>query len=271
MTTLIMTREISKLRALFVQEWKLRVQRGWQKKLTDSEEGKKRKRGKILPDIRRAALSRDHILKIDSTKKITRKLQGTATKTVSWCTIISHLHIKDMSKPFKSKDIGRRYNRSETKGIAVRSSDDVHQLMLLQGWRTFKIPTCVLKKEKFNRSNGQLALYVTVFKNVHEWIALSLRPFYGWGVFLDLRIGRWRQTIIQSNDVWSKNCQNFQPTETVRKATNKNELAKHYRRKTRGNSDTIAFLDELITSRTGVTDSLSVLSPPLFSDEALCV
>lgn len=53
-------------------------------------------------------------------------------------------------------------------------------------------------------------------------------------------------------------------TETVRKATNKNELAKHCRRRTRGTNATIAFLDELITSLTGVTESLGV---PLFRDD----
>ena len=44
--------------------------------------------------------------------------------------------------------------------------------------------------------------------------------------------------------------------ETVEKAAYKNELTKHCRRKTRGTSATIAFLDELITSLTGVIDSL---------------
>ena len=75
---------------------------------------KTKKREDIARFLRRAALSRNHILKIDSTKKITRKLQGTATKTVSCCTIIFHLHIKNMPKPFKSEDVGRRYNRSKT-------------------------------------------------------------------------------------------------------------------------------------------------------------
>jgi hypothetical protein len=46
--------------------------------------------------------------------------------------------------------------------------------------------------------------------------------------------------------------------ETVMKAINKYEMAKHCRRKTRGTSTTTALLDELVTSLTGITDSLDV-------------
>ena len=55
-------------------------------------------------------------------------------------------------------------------------------------------------------------------------------------------------------------------TETVEKAVTKTELARHYRRKTRGTEVTIRLLDQLRSSFTGITDSIGV---PLLKEDAI--
>ncbi|EFX68968.1 hypothetical protein DAPPUDRAFT_329554 [Daphnia pulex] len=215
------------------------------------------------------------ILKIDSTKKIARKLQGTAADSVSWCTNIGNengevlLSLLTTSESLANlgqmaERLMARYDKAQkapprvlyTDHDCCRSNDKSKFQLLFNKWEDLVVRLDVwhfIRRLSNACNNESHPLYGTFMSGISgaifEWDAFDVN------LLRDAKRAELKLAGIQNPS-----------TETVEKAVTKTELARHCRRKTRGTEVTIRLLDQLCSSFTGITDSLGV---PILKEDAI--
>lgn len=229
-----------------------------------------------LPLLKACATSvYGNILKIDSTKKITRKLQGTAAKSASWSTNVGNergevlISLMTTSESLSNLQIMAdglmdRYEKANQPHPAVlytdrdccNSTGDSKYQRLFHRWTELVIR---MDSWHFMRriakacNNESHPLYGTFMAKVSSAI-------FEWDSSDVALLCKAKKAEMQLAGVSNPSF------DAVRKAITKKELARHCRRKTRGTEPTIKLLEDLITSFIGATDTLGV---ELLRDDAL--
>lgn len=231
-----------------------------------------------LPLLKACATSvYGNILKIDSTKKITRKLQGTAAKSASWCTNVGN-------------------ERGEVLVSLMTTSESISNLQMMANGlmdryeKANQLPPAVLYTDRDCCNSKGASKYERLF---HKWTNIQIRidswhymrrlakacnneshPLYGTLMAkVSAAVFEWDKSDVsllyraKREELELAGVMN--PTDdAVRKAITKKELARHCRRQTRGEETTIKLLDDLINSFIGATDTLGVA---LLKDDALAI
>ena len=216
------------------------------------------------------------VLKIDSTKKITKKLQGAEANTASWVTNVGN-------------------EKGEVLNSIVTTSESIAALQvmadgLINRFSRADVPAPVLlytDRECCSTQGGasKFQLLFSAWENLlvrldifHFMRRLAVgvtsesHPLYS--VFmasLSRCIFEWDQQDLDSLYAAKKseligNGVKNPSSEAVRSAVGKKELAQHCRRRTRGVETTESLLDSLFTTMATATDALGV---PLFREEML--
>lgn len=218
------------------------------------------------------------ILKIDSTKKITRKLQGKAASSASWCTNVGN-------------------ERGEVLLSLLTTSESLSNLeKMAEGLMNRYAnanqadPVVLYTDRDCCKSRGEKSKYQVLF---HRWEKLRVRldcwhfmrrlstvcsneshPLYGTFMKkISAAIFEWEPTDVEAlrkakrNELLLTGIKNPSP-ETVNRAVKKTELARHCRRRTRGKEKTIQSIESVLLSLRNSTDCLGV---PLFRDGAMDV
>jgi hypothetical protein len=214
------------------------------------------------------------ILKIDSTKKITKKLQGAEASTASWVTNVGNE---------KGEVLNSIVTTSESMGSLQVMADG----LINRFSRAGVTPPVLLYTDReccsTQEGGSKLQLLFSAWENLlvrldifHFMRRLAVgvtsesHPLYS--VFmasLSRCIFEWDQQDLESLYAAKKselvgNGVKNPSSEAVRSAVGKKELAQHCRRRTRGVETTESLLDSLFTTMATATDVLGV---PLFSEE----
>ena len=217
------------------------------------------------------------ILKIDSTKKITKKLQGAEANTASWVTNIGNERGEVLNSVVTTSE-SMQSLQGMVDGIVDRfSRADVDPPVLLYTDRE----CCSSTQEggsKFRLlfsawENLQVRLDIFHFmRRLAVGVTSESHPLYS--VFmasLSRCIFEWDQQDLDSlyaakrQELVASGIKNPSP-EAVRRAVGKKELALHCRRRTRGAEATANLLESLLTTMAPATDVLGV---HLFREEML--
>lgn len=216
-------------------------------------------------------------LKIDSTKKITQKLQGVASKSAAWCTNVGNERGEVLVSILTTSECLSNLKRLAD-GLMNRYQEANHPH-----------PTLLYTDRECCREDGG-----SKFNELFDrWPDLKVRldswhfirrlskacvneshPLYGtFMAKISASLFAWDdgdvQLLLEAKKGELKMAGVVNPSpETVRKAITKSELAKHCRRKTRPAEETTRLLEELFASLGGKTDTLGV---PLFRDDAMQV
>lgn len=213
------------------------------------------------------------ILKIDSTKKITRKLQGKAASSASWCTNVGNERREVLlSLLTTSESLSNLEKMAE--GLMNRYTN-----------ANQADPVVLYTDRDCCKSRGEQSKYQVLF---HRWEKLRVRldcwhfmirlstvcsneshPLYGTFMKkISAAIFEWEPTDVEAlrkakrNELLLTGIINPSP-ETVNRAVKKTELARHCRRRTRGKEKTIQSIESVLLSLRNSTDCLGV---PLFRD-----
>lgn len=214
-----------------------------------------------------------NIIKIDSTKKLTRKLQGTAQKSACWCTNIGNETGAVLLSIFTTTESNSNLERAAN-GIMDRYSRAHHP------------PPAVLYTDRDCCNQEQRSKYQRLF---HKWDRLKIRidswhyirrlskacvneshPLYGtfmnrvsavlfeWDC-IDLNLLKQaKKEELENSGIPSPS------DDLITKSISKKELAQHCKRRTRGTEETTQLLDRLFSALAKKTDALGV---PLFRDD----
>ena len=216
------------------------------------------------------------ILKIDSTKKITRKLQGVETESANWVTnvgnekgevVISVLTASESTASLKAMADGlvKRYGEAGVEPAQVLYTDrdccgyqegQSRFHSLFSSWPNLEVRLDIFHfmRRLTAGCNGESHPLYGVFmaglaRCIFQWDADDVSLLY-----------RAKRGELQKAGV-------VNPSEdAVRKAVTKEEMACHCRRRTRGVEETCKLLDSLFSSMSTATDALGV---PLFRDDML--
>ena len=223
-----------------------------------------------------------NILKLDSTKKITKKLAGKARDSAEWCT-----------------NVGNEYGGILQCVMTASESIDDLKTMALGIMRRYKEankppPDVLYTDRDCCNSNGK-SKFEELFsdKDMPEWIKMLIRldiwhfmrrlaagvtteshPLYA--TFMSLLSGcifKWNEQdykkLMEAKRSELEIAGVAHPTnEAVKQAINKGELQRHCRRSTRGYYETIKLIEQLLLHFTGATDSLGT---PLFNDQMISI
>ena len=203
------------------------------------------------------------ILKIDSTKKITRKLQGASANSVSWCTNVGNekgevlLSILTTSESLSNLDrmaqafMDRFHTAGQPAPLVLYTDRDCcsskfttmfnlwdNLIIRLDSWHFMRR----LASASTNESHPLYGIFMArISTAIFEW------DFCDVELLKKAKCGELKLAGIR------------QPSpETVFKSISKQELARHCRRKTRGVENTTNLLEELFSSFTDLTDTLGV-------------
>ena len=215
------------------------------------------------------------ILKIDSTKKITKKLQGASAGSASWCTNVGNETGEILSSLLTTSESLSSLDRL-AEGLMERYSKagQPHPLVLYTDRDCCKNDDQLSKYQRLFYKWNKLLVKLDVW---HFMRRLSKacnesHPLYGtFMAKISVAIFEWdsgdvdllrkaKKAELQLSGIKNPSA------DTVSSAITKRELARHCRRKTRGAENTIRLLENLILSLTDATDSLGV---PLFRDDVL--
>ena len=214
------------------------------------------------------------VLKVDSTKKVVRKLQGAAADTANWATSVGN-------------------ERGEIVMCVLTTSESVPSLKsmadgLVQRYRDAGVaPPKVIYTDRDCCSDFGLSKYRVLFEEWGEELYVRLdiwhfmrrlaggvtsesHPLHGTFMSrLSMAIFEWdtgdftHLLEAKRNELAASGVSN--PSNTaVRKAITKEELLKHCRRRTRGVDETIKIVEQLLLSLSSATDTLGV---PLLKEE----
>ena len=213
------------------------------------------------------------ILKIDSTKKILKKLAGVSRGTATWVT-----------------NVGNEYGAILQCVLTSSESNDGLETMaegLMQRYKDANVPPPVVlytdnkccsqegdskyKKLFWKWENLEVRLDIWHFmRRIALGCTTESHPLYGpFMAKLSAAIFEWDKNDYQEllaakgEELVKKGLKNA-TKDAAAKAIKKSELARHCRRRTRGIDSTIKSIEELILAYTGCTDTLGV---PLFKEE----
>ena len=215
------------------------------------------------------------VLKIDSTKKIVKKLQGATADTASWATNIGN-------------ERGEVVHSVLTTSESISSLQKLADGLMARYSRAAKPPPVLLYTDRDCCCKDQPSKYKLLFS---KWDGLQVRldvwhymrrlacgctaeshPLYGtFMARLSACIFEWDPDDYQLLFEAKKNelivAGVPDPSEAaVKNAVTKNELARHCRRRTRGEEKTSELIEELQLSFSAATDTLGV---PLLKEEMM--
>ena len=214
------------------------------------------------------------VLKIDSTKKVVKKLQGKDADTANWATnvgnergeiVISILTTSESAPSLKVMADGlmKRYKDAGVPQPKVLYTDrDCCSDFGLSKYRVL-----------FEEWGEELRVCLDIWhfmRRLAAGVTSESHPLYGtFMARLSVAIFEWdmgdfdRLINAKKNELHSSGVTN--PTDAAaRKAINKEELLKHCRRRTRGIDETTKIIEDLILSLSTATDTLGV---PLLKEE----
>ncbi|KAK3720983.1 hypothetical protein QZH41_018540, partial [Actinostola sp. cb2023] len=227
-----------------------------------------------LPDLLAQATSiYGKILKVDSTKKICKKLQGHSVGSASWVTNVGNEKGQIVQSVLTASE-GTPALQKLADGL-VQRYETAHQappLLLYTDRDCCKLQGVTKYNQLFERW-PELIIRLDIFHYMRR-LALGVtsesHPLYGMFMHrISSAIFEWDEEDYQLL-CEAKKGQLIQagvprPTESaVRKAISKDELAKHCKRKTRGLKETKESIEGLLLSLSTATDTLGV---PLFKEE----
>ncbi|XP_078368967.1 uncharacterized protein LOC144652946 isoform X2 [Oculina patagonica] len=217
------------------------------------------------------------VLKIDSTKKVTRKLQGVEADSANWVTnvgneraeiVISVLKASESTSSLKPMADGlvNRFAAAKVEPPQILytdkdysgSQDQSRFNSLFSSW-----PNKVVRLDIFYFMQHLAAGYKS-----------ESHPLYGMFTGgLDRCVFQW-----DANDLTLLNSAKREelrragvanPSDkAVKKALTKDEMARHCQSRTRGVAETSRLMEELMSSKSGATDALGV---PLFREDKLFI
>lgn len=217
------------------------------------------------------------ILKIDSTKKITKKLQGVEANSANWVTnvgnergeiVISVLTASESTSSLKPMADGlvKRFAAAGEASPQIRytdrdccgSRDQSRFNALFSSWPNMVVRLDIfhfmwrLAAECNSESHPLYGVFMgSLARCIFEWDADDLALLYSA-----------KREVLRMAGVPNPS------EEAVKKATSKEEMARHCRRRTRGVGATSILIDQLMATMSSATDALGV---PLFREDMLSI
>ena len=215
------------------------------------------------------------ILKIDSTKKITKKLQGAEANTASWVTNISNKRGEVLNSVVTTSEsmqslqgmvdgIVNRFSRADVDPPVLLYTDQECCSSTQEGGSKFRLLFSAWEnlQVRLDIFHFMRRLAVGVTSESHP----TVLRFHGQPVSLHIRVGSRRPRFPVCSKKARAHSKWHQETVARGRAVGKKELALHCRRRTRGAEATENLLESLLTTMAPATDVLGV---PLFPEEML--
>ena len=217
------------------------------------------------------------ILKIDSTKKVTKKLQGEAAKSASWATsignekgeilqcVLTTSESMDSLKVMANGLMDRFEKANVASPVAIYTDRDCCSNnqpskfnSLFNRWDGLQVRLDIfhyMRRLAMGCTSESHPLYGTfmshVSRAIFEWNELDLK------LLRSAKKGELTKGVIRN------------PSDAaVNKAVTKDEMARHCRRRTRAPGTIVEMMEKLLLSLTAVTDSLGV---PLLKEEMISI
>lgn len=207
------------------------------------------------------------VLKIDSTKKITKKLQGTAANSAAWCTNVGN-------------EKGQVLVSLLTTSESLENLQPMADGLMARYEAANQSPPTLLYTDRDCCNQWGQSKFQRLF---HQWPELKVRmdswhfirrlgkacvneshPLYAtFMAGLSAAIFEWDPLDVEllshakNEELKEAGMKNPSP-DTIKKAITKSELAKHCKRKTRGVEETTRHLQHLFDVMQGKTDTLGV-------------
>ena len=217
------------------------------------------------------------ILKIDSTKKVCRKLQGASVNMAAWATNVGNERGEVLITVLTESESAIGLQRMASGLVDRYCRSGKPRPLVLYTDRD----CCTM--EGLSKLNALFAGWDGLPVRLDVWhfmrrlaggVTSESHPLYG--IFMQRLSGcifEWdaqdHRLLLSAKKSMMVAAGMMSPSEVaVRKAVTRDELARHCRRKTRGTDATVTAIENLLLSLTGATDSLGVL---LLKDEMTAI